>query len=208
MKKFNWAVLGLTVAGMSSSASASTIAKAFLYTEFEYHLFDDANHSMSKSRMHFAKRLKLSINQEIDPIAPNPDYDIPSHGHANYYVSGKAEIDLDETNAAGQRKTGDERCDQINFSVLWHQKNGPLMSTKELLDSGVDSGPKWNYIPLCLGYKLKVPSARKLMIEGSNQVVELYARGIDVPVAKGVLVTEKAPPEVKPAPSDDPYHRD
>jgi hypothetical protein len=204
--KYNRTMIGwsLLLAGVGSVAHADTLAKATFYTDFEHHLFgSDGTIATQKVNVAFSKRLTLRINDEVNPVSELSDPDSPTR---KYHVGVRAEIDIKDTQARGPWKTGDERCDRISFDVLWHESED-FLTTKDLLSSGVDSKTNWNYHYLCHGFKLKIPSVRKLMIPGSEQEVSLYVRGIEAPIAKGILVTEKAPIQ-RPMPSEDPHSQD
>jgi hypothetical protein len=204
--KLNWSLVGcgLLLVGIASDARADTLAKATFYTDFEHHLFgSDGTIATQKVNMAFTKRLTLRINDGVNPVSEMSDPDSPTR---KYHVGVRAEIDIKDTQARGPWRTGDERCDRISFDVLWHESEDYL-TTKDLLSSGVDSRTNWNVHYLCHGFKLKIPSVRKLMIPGSEQEVSLYVRGIEAPIAKGILVTEKAPLP-RPTPSEDPHSQD
>jgi hypothetical protein len=186
--------LGLVM--FSAVANAETVGELRMHSYISY---NDSSTVAAKSIVFM--KINLAINGAVDPLTPNADNEIESHGHYDYVLSGKSQDFTDSKNKS-------KSCD---FSLLWYQKNGPIMSTKELLDSGIDSNPAWrNDIKLCSGHVLRIESVRKLMIPGSVQNVAVWANGVGLPIFKGELVIKEAP---KPDPikvddSNDPWHRD
>jgi hypothetical protein len=164
----------------SLNAMADTIAEARMASFIKY---NDSSTVAPVSILDL--KINLKVNGDIDPLSPNVDNEIPDHGHYNYTLSGLVE------DSSGSCK----------FTSLWFQQNGPLMTTKELLDSGVDSKPNWNTIKICSGLFMKFQSLRKLMIPGSTQEISIYISGVSTPIAKGTL-------QVKAAPAPSPVKKD
>jgi hypothetical protein len=183
MKQTSMMIMGLMFLGLQ--ANADTVAEARMSSYIKY---NDASVVAPVSILNMM--IHLNVNGEIDPLSPNIDNEIPSHGHYNYTLSGTVE----------------DSTGKCKFTSLWFQQNGPLMTTKQLLDSGVDSKPQWNSIKLCSGLVMKFESVRKLMITGSTQDVSVYAPGIATPIAKGSILMKEAPvsPPVKKDPLVDP----
>ena len=206
MKKiFVFVSLGLVFIGLGANANSATIAKAMFISDFEHSLFgSDGSNYRKKMNLAFTKRLTLVINDEVNPVSTMTDWDSPKR---KYSVGVTASIDIKDTFSNAQWKTGDERCDRINFDVYWTESEN-ILTTKELLDSLIDSKPNQYDHYLCFGYKLSIPSVRKLMIPGSEQEVSIFVRGIEAPIAKGILITEKAPAQSSSPVVDDSHDRD
>ena len=178
--KINWAVLSLMILGLN--VNADTIGEARMASYIKY---NDASVPAPMSML--TMKIELKVNGEMDPLAPNMDSEIPSHGHYDYTISGTVQ-------------DGSGKC---KFTSLWFQENGPLKNTKQLLEMGVDSNPRWNSIKLCSGLVMKFESVRKLLIAGSSQEISVFAPGVSTPIAKGTMEMKEAP---APAPvKEDPW---
>jgi hypothetical protein len=189
--KHHWSFLGLGLAFtvLGASAKADTVGEIRMTSYIKYN-----DPSVLATNHMMMMKINLKVNGEIDPLAPSADNEIEGHGHYDYTVSGTTEDSLG-------------KC---KFTSLWYQENGPLKTTKQLLDSGVDSNPHWNSIKLCSGLVMKFQSVRKLMLAGSTQKVSIYIKGNPTAFAEGDLEMKEAP---KPQPkaeddSNDPWHRD